>query len=205
VAEHTPQPLRDVSGWVLSGGQGLRMGGQDKGLLDWQGHPMAWQVARSLAPQVSQVCVNANRHLETYVRWPWPVIPDDADLPIHSGPLVGILTGLRHCSTPWLQVLPCDGPTLPPDLVERLMNAAEQSQSDVAVPVTPAQGAEPERHHWTSALIRTRQSASLADTLHKGDLRVRHWITQQRWIGVSFPRADAFININAPETLHARR
>jgi molybdenum cofactor guanylyltransferase len=181
------------------------MGGQDKGLLHWQGHPMAWHVAMGLSLQVGHLCVNANRNLDAYALWPWPVIPDDGDLPTNSGPLVGILTGLRHCSTPWLQVLPCDGPVVPDDLVQRLVDAAEQAQTDVAVPMTPAQGAEPERFHWTSALIRANQIASLADTLHTGDLRVRHWLTQRRWIGVSFDRADAFININAPETLHAHR
>lgn len=181
------------------------MGGLDKGLLDWKGQPMAWRVAQRLAPQVSRLTINANRHADTYAQWPWPVRPDDEDLPIESGPLIGILTGLRHCSSPWLQVQPCDSPTLPVDMVTRLLQAAEQADADVAVPVTSASATEPERHHWTCPLIRIGTRHSLEAAVREGERRVRHWVTQGRWIGVSFGRADAFININAPETLHAQR
>lgn len=166
---------------------------------------MAWQVAQRLAPQVSRLSINANRHLDIYARWPWLVCPDDIDLPLESGPLIGILTGLRHATASWLQVQPCDSPSLPIDLVTQLLQAAEQAQADIAVPVTPAHLNETERTHWTCALIRTSTRDSLEAAVQQGERRVRQWITQGRWIGVSFDRADAFININAPETLHAQR
>jgi molybdopterin-guanine dinucleotide biosynthesis protein A len=85
------------------------------------------------------------------------------------------------------------------------MTQARQHQADIAVPISPAHGGEPERHHWTCALIHHSQAARLEGLIHLGERRVRAWITQGRWIGVSFDRADAFININAPETLHAHR
>lgn len=203
MAEHVVEHL--VEGWILSGGQGSRVGGQDKGLLSWQGHPMAWQVAQRLASQVTRLTINANRHASTYAQWPWPVRPDDADLPALSGPLIGILTGLRHCQSPWLQVAPCDGPTLPLDLVACLHHAAQEARADVAVPFTPACGEEPERHHWTCALIRANAALALERAIRQGERRVGHWIAQGRWISVSFERADAFININTPETWHAQR
>lgn len=174
------------------------MGGQDKGLLPWQGQPMAWRVAQSLAPQVRTVCVNANRHLDQYGQWPWPVVPDDADLPQAFGPLSGILTGLRHTLADWLQVVPCDTPMLPPNLVERLMAQALTQGVDIAVPMSSQVHAEAERHHWTAALIRRTLLPSLEQAVSAGHPRVRDWVTQARWTSVSFGQTDAFKNFNHP-------
>jgi molybdenum cofactor guanylyltransferase len=197
--------VRSIHAWVLSGGQGTRMGGQDKGLIPWQGQPMAWQVAQALSTQVGGLTVNANRNLDVYRAWPWPVCADDVDLPPGSGPLAGILTGLRHSPATWLQLWPCDSPQPPANLVSTLVAAAEAAQVDFAVPTTPALDGQPMRHHWTGTLVRTNQLGTLEALFHSGERRVRQWVTQGRWIGVSFARADAFININAPETWHAHR
>jgi molybdopterin-guanine dinucleotide biosynthesis protein A len=189
-----------VTGWVLSGGEGRRMGGQDKGLIPWQGHPMAWQVAQRLSPQVASLSINANRHLDQYRAWPWQVCPDQAELPTHFGPLVGILTGLRQARTPWLQLAPCDSPRLPTDLVARLLDAALTSGVDVAVPVT-LDADQTERHHWTSALIRVTLADNLAQAVALGRPQVRGWMTQQHWTGVCFARDGEFANINTPGDL----
>jgi len=189
-----------VTGWVLSGGEGRRMGGQDKGLLPWQGHAMAWQVAQRLTPQVTTLSINANRHLDQYRAWPWTVTPDQPELPTHFGPLVGILTGLRHAQTPWLQLAPCDSPQLPTDLVTRLLTAALEANVDVAVPFT-VDADQTERHHWTSALIRVSLADSLAQAVAQSRAQVRLWMTQQRWTSVCFARDDEFANINTPGDL----
>jgi molybdopterin-guanine dinucleotide biosynthesis protein A len=191
-----------IAAWVLCGGEGRRMGGQDKGLLTWRERPLAWHVATALAPQVTHLDLNANRHLDQYRQWSWPVIPDDPDLPLLSGPLIGILTGLRHGQTPWLQLAPCDGPTLPLDLVVRLHQATQASDIEIAVPQTIDAHTGETRHHWTTALIARHLRPSLEDAVLGGERRVHRWMTQQRWIGVCFEAAADFANINTPETLH---
>lgn len=199
MAEILPPP---VDAWLLSGGEGRRMGGQDKGLLHLRGQAMAWQVAQALSPQVRQLSINANRHLDQYRQWPWPVMPDDTDLPTRSGPLVGILTGLRHTSADWLQLAPCDSPLLPDDLVRQLHDAALAHGADIAVPWTRDDLSGDARHHWTTALLARRTLPSLEWAVRSGERRVHRWMTQQRWIGVCFAASAAFANINTPETLH---
>lgn len=192
--------MAQIEGWVLSGGQGIRMGGLDKGLMPWQGQPLALQVASRLELQVTRLQVNANRHQSQYAAWPWAVRPDDTDLPQAFGPLAGMLTGLRHCQAEWLLTVPCDTPRIPADLAVRLLAQAQVAGADVAVPLTRAEGDEP-RHHWTCALIRRQLLPTLEAAVARGDARVRDWITHQRWTGVSFEGTDAFQNFNRPGDL----
>lgn len=196
-----------VNGWVLCGGESRRMGGQDKGLVMWQGQALAWHVAQALSAQTSQVTVNANRHLDTYRTWPWPVCPDHPDLPPHSGPMVGLLTGLKQCMADWLQLAPCDTPVLPPDLVQQLLQAATETHAQVVVPVTHQAGHAALFHHWTAALVARQCEHSLHEAVQRGERRMGQWITRQRWAAVLFPSAsgtsNVFNNMNTPEDLLA--
>jgi molybdopterin-guanine dinucleotide biosynthesis protein A len=188
-------------GWVLSGGEGRRMGGQDKGLITVGSHPMAWQVAQRLAPQVQQVRMNANRNVQTYQSWPWPVYPDDADLPCHSGPMVGVLTGFRHSTAPWLQLAACDTPLLPNNLTSQLYRAVLAEGAHAAIPVTKQADGHVLWHHWTSALLAQSCKNDLFNAITQGERRLGKWITQQRWVAVLFDgtnEADMFVNINTP-------
>ncbi|HEV8261552.1 MAG TPA: NTP transferase domain-containing protein, partial [Burkholderiales bacterium] len=58
-----PRPW-PVTGVILAGGLGRRMGGVDKGLQLLNGRPMAARVLSRLAPQVDEVLINANQNLE---------------------------------------------------------------------------------------------------------------------------------------------
>lgn len=178
------------------------MGGQDKGLLHWHGEALARHVAHGLAPQVRQLTLNANRHAEQYGAWGWPVLRDDPDLPSLAGPLCGMLTGLRHAGTPWLQFSPCDSPALPTDLVRRLHDAACSARALIAVPVSTDPATHEPRHHWTTALAHRDTLVTLEALLAQGERRVRQWVGACAWIGVCFERPADFININTPETLH---
>jgi molybdopterin-guanine dinucleotide biosynthesis protein A len=200
VADHAPPD--DIDGWVLCGGEARRMGGQDKGLLAWRGDALARHTAGRLAPQVRTITLNANRHLDQYRAWGWPVLPDDGDLPMKAGPLSGMLTGLRHAQGSWLQFCPCDSPALPADLVLRLRHAAQAAKARVAVPCSldPATGEQ--RHHWTTVLAHRDTLATLQDLVRQGERRVGQWVRTCAWIGVCFERPADFININTPETLH---
>lgn len=195
------------------------MGGVDKGLQSWRGRPLAHWVMGALRPQVRGMGVCANRNLPSYGELLSDVCepfsepgkgnlgthPDDPDLPARSGPLAGILTGLRRCPTDWLQLAACDTPGLPGDLVERLLGAA--SDADIAVPCTedigPDGRVEP-RPHWTCALVHKRATPELAAAFVKGERKVGQWIRSQRWVAVSFAAASDFENMNTLETLHGR-
>lgn len=184
------------------------MGGANKGLQTYQGQALASWAIRALRPQVGALHINANRDLASYEALlkaapasGGHVWPDDPDIQTSLGPLAGILTGLRHVTTPWLMVAACDTPALPPALVSRLHQQALAHHADVAVPVTQDADGET-RHHWTCALVHTRTRASLEATLAQGERRVGQWVKSGAWIGVSFDDPAAFININTPETLH---
>lgn len=125
----------DITGLVLAGGRGSRMGGVDKGLQPFAGLPLAQHALHRLAPQVGPLQVNANRHLDHYRAWGVEVVADtEADYP---GPLAGFLAGLLHCRTPWLLAVPCDTPRFPTDLARRLAAAATAAQAPLAVVHAP--------------------------------------------------------------------
>ena len=113
----------EITGIILAGGRGSRMGGADKGLQNFTGVPLALHTLLRLAPQVGEVMINANRNLAAYESFGVPVWPDAAGLGDYSGPLAGFLTGLERCETPYLLTGPCDTPLFNLDLVERLAQA----------------------------------------------------------------------------------
>src|SRR3954468_21586075 len=117
----------DITGVILAGGRGSRMGGVDKGLQNFNGMPLALHTLMRLQPQVGHVLINANRNLGAYESFGVPVWPDV--LADFAGPLAGFLAGLENCETPWLVTVPCDTPLFPADLVERLAQAADEQQA----------------------------------------------------------------------------
>lgn len=132
MAEHALPPITaNITGLVLAGGRGSRMGGVDKGLQPYHGTPLALHALRRLQPQVGQCLVNANRHTDIYADFGVPVVADTlADYP---GPLAGFVSGLRHCRTPWLLTVPCDSPCFPTDLATRMAATAQAQQADIVL------------------------------------------------------------------------
>jgi len=124
----------DITGLVLAGGRGSRMGGVDKGLQNHNGVPLALHALLRLQPQVGETMINANRNLGAYESMGVPVWPDaQSDFP---GPLAGVLVGLERCETPYLVTVPCDTPNFPLDLVERLARALDAEGADLAMAAT---------------------------------------------------------------------
>lgn len=177
---------------VLAGGQGRRMGGADKGLLDYQGRPLIEWVLAALTPQVDELVISANRNLETYAAYGHRVLPDT--LPDFPGPLAGVLAALQAVSADWLMVVPCDTPHLPTDLVLRLLGAAQLESMPLAV------AADDARVHHTCFIVRTDQRDKLAAFLAGGERAVRHW---QAGLASTTVRFDAagFANLNQPNDL----
>ena len=195
---HTTSGRAAITGLVLAGGRGSRMGGVDKGLQSWDGVPLAQHALRRLQPQVGALMINANRNLQAYAEWGVPVWPDAH--PEFPGPLAGMAAGLAHCATPWLVTVPCDTPGFPADLVQRLHEAARREQAEVAMAATrEADGTlQPQP---VFCLLATGLLGSLEAFLHGGQRKIDRWTVQQRCATVVFERADEFFNVNTLEEL----
>ncbi|ARN21287.1 molybdenum cofactor guanylyltransferase MobA [Piscinibacter gummiphilus] len=182
----------DITGLVLAGGRGQRMGGVDKGLQLLRGTPLALVALERLRPQVAGLMVSANRHLDTYRGFGAPVLMDEA--PDHPGPLAGMLAGLRHASTAWLLTVPCDTPAFPPDLADRLARAVTEQGADVAMAATLEAGrVQPQP---VFCLVRRTLEADLAAFIAEGGASPRAWAARHRTTLVPFDDAGAFANAN---------
>ncbi|WP_308937387.1 molybdopterin molybdotransferase MoeA [Duganella vulcania] len=188
-----------VTGLILAGGRGTRMGRVDKGLQPFRGTTLVEHVMRRLAPQAAAVVINANRNLPQYqaVAGEAPVLPDYLDG--FEGPLAGLQIGLQYCPTELLLTAPCDSPFLPADLAERLHAAMLAQDADVALAVTmeSEDGGEPQRQlHPVFALLRASLLPQLDAYLATGARRMESWYKSLRVAEVMFDDADAFRNIN---------
>jgi molybdopterin-guanine dinucleotide biosynthesis protein A len=187
--------VESIAGVVLAGGQGRRMGGVDKGLIDYRGRPLVEWVLAALTPQVDEVVISANRNLERYADYGHRVLSDT--LPDYPGPLAGVLAALEAVHAHWLVAVPCDTPRLPPDLVARLLDSAQRAQVPLAV------AADDARTHHTCFIVRTDRCAELAACLARGERAVRHWQASLPSVTVLFDAAG-FANFNQPDDLRAR-
>jgi molybdopterin-guanine dinucleotide biosynthesis protein A len=183
-----------VTGVVLAGGQGSRMGGVDKGLVTFRGRPMVAHVIDRLAPQVDEIIVNANRNLDQYQGFGYPVIADEVGG--FAGPLAGLERGLSHASQPLVVTVPCDSPLLPADLVKRLQRGLIDAAAQLAVART---GSQP---HPVFCLVRSDVHAHLRSFLAEGGRKIDHWYATLKVVEVAFDdEAAAFENINTGEEL----
>jgi molybdopterin-guanine dinucleotide biosynthesis protein A len=190
-------PKDDITGLVLAGGRGSRMGGVDKGLQTHAGIPLALHALLRLAPQVGAAMINANRNLAAYESMGVPVWPDA--LPDYPGPLAGLLAGLEHAQTPWLVTVPCDTPNFPLDLVERLATAAASEGADIAMAATREDGVVQPQPVF--CLVRTALLEDLVAFLHAGQRKIDRWTARHRVAQVLFETGDAFFNANTPDEL----
>ncbi|MCC5884013.1 MAG: molybdenum cofactor guanylyltransferase [Halomonas sp.] len=183
-------PLTDVTGLILAGGQGRRMGGRDKGLEPFQGASLVSHVQSRLVGRVAEVLISANRHLETYRDLAGRVVADRESG--YQGPLMGIASGLEAAATPWILVVPCDTPFLPDDLVERM--AAGVGSHRIAM------AHDGERLHPVVMLLERSLLSDLQDALASGERKVRHWVDRHAWTRVDFSDCpEAFINLNSED------
>ena len=175
------------------------MGGVDKGLQQIHGQPMVQQVLNRLQPQVGQVLINANRHLDEYKGFGVPICRDS--ISGYAGPLAGIQAALLHTTTPYLVSVPCDSPLLPKDLVTRLASAMHQHTADAAVAVT----GDPDQvqRHPVFLLLKSELRSSLERYLGSGGRKVDDWLASLKCIDVQFDDEMAFTNVNTPEDIAA--
>lgn len=187
----------DITGLVLAGGRGSRMGGVDKGLQIHRGMPLALHALLRLRPQVGPVMISANRNLQAYEAMAVPVWPDSIDG--YAGPLAGLLTGMQHAETPWLVTVPCDTPEFPIDFVAHLSAAALEQGADIATVATREGGRL--RSQPVFCLLRTSLIESLLGFLQAGERKFDKWTAQHRVVEVVFDEAQAFFNANTEDEL----
>jgi molybdopterin-guanine dinucleotide biosynthesis protein A len=185
-----------ITGLILAGGQGRRMGGVDKGLQVLRGKAMVEWVLARFAPQVDEVLINANQNRDRYASFGHHVVADD--ISGFAGPLAGLQAGLRAAAHPLVATCPCDSPFLPPDLVHRLRQALEREGADLAVAKT---GDQP---HPVFSLVRREVLPDLTRFLESGGRKIDAWTASLKTAEVDFgDEAEAFSNINTRDELRA--
>ncbi|TKC83896.1 molybdenum cofactor guanylyltransferase MobA [Trinickia terrae] len=198
----TSPDTRRITGLILAGGRGMRMGGVDKGLQLLHGEPLALHVARRIALQTSDLVISANRHLDAYQALGAPfgaTVVADASSDF-SGPLAGILAGLRAACTELVLCAPCDSPYLPADLATCLAAPLDANRADIATVTTGGDRSEPSIHP-VFALLRTSLADDLAAYLDGGGRKVRAWYARHMTVEVGFSNEGAFYNVNSLQEL----
>jgi len=200
---------QDITGLILAGGRGTRMGGADKGLQNFNGMPLALHTLTRLqmGAGVGQIMINANRNLAAYESFGVPVWPDG--LADYAGPLAGFLTGLERCDTPYLLTVPCDTPLLPLDLADRLAAALAAADADIAMAAAPEAGKDGHMQLRTQpvfCLLRTSLLESLVRFTQNGGRKIDSWTAQHHTVVVPFDlphdNPQAFFNANTLAELH---
>jgi len=180
-----------IAGVVLAGGQARRMGGIDKGLVEISGRPMCEIVIARLAPQVSEVLVNANRNHEIYRTFGERVIADEIEG--YLGPLAGIVSAMRATEMPWVITAPCDGPFLNSDYVDRMFR---QVSGQVSIVVAR----DAERLQPTFMLAKTQLMEDLLEFLASGERKIDKWFVKHEYTTADFSDSpECFLNINTAQ------
>ena len=185
-------PSERVTGIVLAGGKGSRMGGVDKGLQLLRGKPMVEWVLARITPQVSEIIINANQNVPLYAKYGHRVVSDQ--IGGYAGPLAGLHAGLNIAKHPIVVTVPCDSPFLPDDLVSRLSTRLRQNHLAVA-----KTGDQP---HPVFSLMKREVRESLEAFLASGGRKIDAWYAALKVVEVSFDdETDAFRNIHTLDEL----
>ena len=183
-----------ITGLILAGGRGSRMGSVDKGLQHFKGKPMVAHVLARFQPQVDEILINANRSIDEYAAMGYRVLPDAIDG--FAGPLAGLHIGMMNASYPLVATAPCDSPFLPLDLIARLTMAMQKENADLAVAKTFDQP------HPVFCLVKTGLASHLQVFLESGQRKIDKWYATLRVVEVAFDDEEAaFSNINTVEEL----
>ena len=184
-----------VTGVILAGGLARRMNKQDKGLVDFNGQPMISYAVQAMTPVVDELLVNANRNIEQYKSFTYPVISDATS--DFDGPLAGIYAALNVCQNEILLVMPCDSPFITAAGLMTLLNERARCGADIAVAF------DGERLHPVFLALKASLKDSLQKYLAQGERKIDRWIEQHNWVKVDFSASPEFFeNINTLEQLH---
>lgn len=183
-----------ISGLILAGGRSSRMGGDDKGLLNLLDRPMITHVIQRLEPQVDEILISANRHIDQYQKYTYEVLLDDYD--DFRGPMAGMVRGLSHCKSEYLLTVPCDGPLLPHDLAFRMLELSRQKNAR-AVLVFDGQYNQPAYNLLHKDLL-----DSITHALRHNEHKLGKWLMDHGALQLDCSmQKSAFINVNTSADL----
>jgi len=187
----------EFSAVVLAGGQGSRMNGLDKGIVQYRGRKMIEWSLDVVRPLVSQLLVSCNRNLTDYMPLVDSVVCDR--IAGSLGPLAGIHAAMESAASATLLVLPCDTPLITRPVIERLMQAATENPDAIIVL------AEGKFLHPLHAVIPLALKQSLEDYLIDGGRAVRKWYEQHVVVELQITEQEsaALKNINTAEQLQS--
>lgn len=184
--------INKVTVAILAGGQGRRFGGQDKGLVNVSGRPLIEHILQQVTQETAQVVINANRNLERYRGYGYPVIEDT--LPDYQGPLAGFASVMTRTQTEFILTLPCDAPVIPPDFLNRMLARQQQTQADIVV------ASDGTRLQPVHALIANRLLPGLLAFLSQGERKIDRWYAQHTMATVDFSDTpEVFHNLNTEQ------
>ena len=191
MASDEPKSLPGITGIILCGGEGRRVSGADKPLLDYRGRPLIEWVLEAVQPQVDNLLISTNRNANRYGTYA-PVVADE--LPIYAGPLAGIVTCLKRCKTELAFICPGDTPHLATDLVGRMHQALHGTDAIAAV---AHDGVQRQNLHL---VLSCSSIDSLSRYLADGHRSVYRWLDEIAVIEVDLSdQAANFQNLNSPE------
>lgn len=190
-------PKTDITGLVLAGGKGARMGYVDKGLQPFFGKPLFQYAVKRLKPQVCSLFISANRNKKQYAQTGLTVLPDTP--PAFAGPLAGFAAGLVHCPTPYLLVVPCDSPFFPDNLACELGSALLENKAEVSIAATGCISSPALQPVF--CLMKREILPHLEAFLATGQRKITTWYATLKTSLVHFPDETAFDNINTLKEL----
>ncbi len=183
-----------ITGVILAGGLGRRLGGVDKGLMNVAGRPLIERTLGSLVPQVDRVLINANRNIDAYARYGFPVVTDKH--PDYQGPLAGMASALAAADSEYVLCVPCDATWLPPDLASRMKAALARDEGKVCAIHDGAW------LHPVCALIPRALLPDLRQWLGDGRREVAGWLQKHGLVTVSYPEwPSVYWSINTADDL----
>ena len=185
---------KDVTAVILAGGMGRRMGGQDKGLVEYKNTTLIQHVISGIAKQAEHILINANRNIDTYAAFGFPVIEDS--LQNFQGPLAGFYAAMQQAETDYILTLPCDGPYVVDDYLQAMLNVLNEQDCEMVI------ASDGERMQPVYALIPVRLKDSLLRYLEAGERKIDRWYQRHQFALAEFSESTKlFTNINTPEDI----
>ena len=190
-----PLQSEDITVVILAGGKGRRMGGQDKGLVNFKNLSLIKHVIDAISQQTDNIIINANRSLQEYAAFGYPVVEDT--LKDFQGPLAGFLAAMSNVSTDYILTIPCDGPVITDNYVDKMLQGLNESSAELAI------ASDGSRMQPVYALIPLTLQQSLSQFLADGGRKIDLWYQQHDFTLVEFDAdSEFFTNINTPQDLH---
>lgn len=189
--------MMKLGGLILAGGLGQRVASRNKGLLPLQGKPLVEYLISNLTPHVNYLAISANKELPQYQAYGLPVFTDLPELQ-EMGPLAGIASACRQFPEDLaaIQVVPCDTPFLPTDLLPKLATALfNDPQNEIAYAATK------DCIHPSIFLFKPMINQHILEHIMAGKRSLKSWVFNHQSVEVFFTDEQAFTNINHLTTL----